>query len=218
MKIPFRRNNPAEALKAAETALADTESRIHGLEQERTGKLLESDGVDEVAALDRQIRAQHEAAGIHRDRIAALKAEVRRQAQLAADQKNAERVGATEKALHARDATAVQLQTAISDFGRLYFELIDQNLEISRLWHMSHNAHRVGLLSEALVARETSHAMFAVGRPHNGVTRLPSPGNVGLGVTGDTSGGTLAERIAGASADLLEMIKAVAQPEAEAAA
>ena len=92
--------------------------------------------------------------------------------------------------------------------GRLYFELIDLNLGISRQWGMSTNALRTGVLVESLLAREVSHALFAAGRPRNGISRLPSPGTIGLGVTGDMSGGTLSERIAGASAALLEMIRA----------
>jgi hypothetical protein len=219
MKIPFRRNNPTEALKATEAALAETEARIKGLRDQRTAKLLESEGLDEVSLLDRQIEAQASTAGIHRDRIQALKAEVRREAQLAADREIAARVAETEKKLAKRDATVALLETAIRDFGRLYFELADQNLEIAKLWGFSNNARRVGLLGERLIANEVSHALFAAGRPHNGICRLPAPGNAGLGVTGDTSGGTLAERIAGASADLLEMVRAVPThlPESEAA-
>lgn len=210
MKIQNKlRGDPGEALKATQAALAETELRIRGLEQERTTKLLESDGLEEVAALDEQIRAQHVGAGIHRDRIVALKAEVRRQELEALDRQHGLKIAATEKAVLDRDAIAAKLETAIGDFGRLYFELIDQNVEIARLWGFSDNARRVGALGESIVAREVSHTLFAVGRPRNGISRLPAPGNVGLGVTGDTSGGTLAERLAGASAALLEMIRTV---------
>lgn len=219
MKIPFTRRGPAEALQATQTALAEADSKIRGLGEQRAAKLLESDGVDEVIALDRQIEQQQKAAGILRDRIAALGGEIRHQAQLAADREIAARVAETEKALAKRDATTAQLETAIRDFGRLYFELNDQNQAIARLWRMSPNARRVGALGDRIIALEVSHALFAAGRPHNGICRLPAPGNAGLGITGDTSGGTLAQRIADASADLLEMIRAVParQPEDEAA-
>jgi hypothetical protein len=220
MKIPtFRRNNPAEALQATQTALAEADSKIRGLGEQRAARLLESDGVDEVIALDRQIEEQQKAAGILRDRIAALGGEIRRQGQLAAEREIAARVAETEKALAKRDATAAQLQNAIREFGKHYFDLIDQNREIAKLWRMSVNAHRVGMLGDRIIGREVSHALFAAGRPHNGICRLPAPGNAGLGITGDTSGGTLAQRIADASAALLEMIRALPtrQPEDEAA-
>jgi hypothetical protein len=84
---------------------------------------------------------------------------------------------------------------------------------------MSNNALRVGLLYEKILALEVSHALFAAGRPRGGISRLPAPGNAGLGITGDTDSGTLAERIADASRALLEMIRAVPTglPEDEAA-
>jgi hypothetical protein len=218
VKIPFTRRGPAEALHATETALAEAESKIRSLGEQRAAMLLESDGVDAVSALDRQIEQHQTAAGILRDRLAALRGEIRHQAQLAADRQIAARVAETEKKLAKRDATAALLETAIRDFGRLYFELNDQNQSIARLWHMSPNAHRIGFLGDRIISREVSHALFAVGRPHGGVTRLPGPDNAGLGITGDTSGGTLSQRIAAASADLLEMIRAVpTQPEDEAA-
>ena len=212
MKIPFRRTDPAACLKATEAALAEAEGRIHSLGEQRAAKLLESDGVDEVAGLDRQIAAERVTAGIHQDRIGALHAEIRRQAQLAADRERADRVAATEKALRDRDAIAVKLETAIADMGRLYFELVDQNQIIARQWGMSHNALRVGLLGERLLGNEVSHAMFAAGRPRNGACRLPAPGNAGLGMVGDSGGGTLAQRIALASDALLEMVRAVSTP------
>jgi hypothetical protein len=219
MKMPFRKVSPHAALSAARGAFAETEIKIADLQRGRAAKLLDSDGVDEVAAIDHQIEQQQKAAGILRDRIAALRGEIRHQAQLAADREIAARTAETEKALTKRDAIAVQLEKSIRDYGRLYFELNDQNQAIARLWRMSVNAHRVGMLGDRLLANEVSHALFAAGRPHNGVCRLPAPGNAGLGVTGDTSGGTLSQRIAAASADLLEMIRAVParQPEDEAA-
>jgi hypothetical protein len=200
------RPTAARRIAAEERALSDIERKIASLSDTRAAKLLESDGVEQIAKIDQELEAQHKAAGILRDRVEALHGEVRRQAQLAADRERADRIAVTEKALRDRDAIAVKLETAIADMGRLYFELIDQNLVISRQWGLSDNARRVGALGESIIAREVSHTMFAAGRPRGGVSRLPSPG---LGIAGDTSSGTLAERIAGASGALLEMIRAV---------
>jgi hypothetical protein len=203
------RPTAAQRIAAEERALSDIERKIASLSDTRAAKLLESDGVEQIAKIDQELEAQHKAAGILRDRVEALHGEVRRQAQLAADRERADRIAVTEKALRDRDAIAVKLETAIADMGRLYFELIDQNLVISRQWGLSDNARRVGALGESIIAREVSHTMFAAGRPRGGVSRLPAPGTAGLGIAGDTSSGTLAERIAGASGALLEMIRAV---------
>jgi len=156
---------------------------------------------------------------IHRDRIGALQGEIRRQAQLKADRELADRVASTEQALRDRDALAVKLEAAIRDFGDCYFKLVDKNLEISRQWGMSNNALRAGLLYEKLLALEVSHALFAAGRPQGGVCRLPSPGTANLGIAGDNTTGGLADRIAAASRELQEMIRAVPTrlPEDEAA-
>jgi hypothetical protein len=203
------RPTAAQRIAAEERALSDIERKIASLSDTRAAKLLESDGVEQIAKIDQELEAQHKAAGILRARVEALHGEVRRQAQLAADRERADRIAVTEKALRDRDAIAVKLETAIADMGRLYFELIDQNLVISRQWGLSDNARRVGALGESIIAREVSHTMFAAVRPRGGVSRLPAPGTAGLGIAGDTSSGTLAERIAGASGALLEMIRAV---------
>jgi hypothetical protein len=211
MKNTVRNIGAGGSLQSATAALAQTEQRVLELQEERARKLADEDGdyLAEVDALDRLLETQQRAIHTHQDRIEALQAEIRRQAQLKADRELADRVASTEKALAERDAIAVKLEAAIRDFGGLYFEMIDKNLEISRQWGMSNNALRAGLLGEALLAREVSHALFAVGRPRGGVSRLPAPGTVGLGVTGDDSTGGLADRIAAASGALLEMVKAI---------
>jgi hypothetical protein len=213
------RPTAAQRIAAEERALSDIERKITNLSDARSAKLIESDGVDDVATLDREIAAQHQTAGILRDRIEALHGEVRRQGQLAADRERADRIAVTETALRDRDAIAVKLETSIADMGRLYFELIDQNLVISRLWGMSNNALRVGALGESIISREVSHSMFAAGRPRGGVSRLPAPATVGLGIVGDNGAPGLANRIAAASGALLDMIRAAAaqMPESDVA-
>jgi hypothetical protein len=186
----------------------------------RAAKLIESDATDDVAVIDRLIEATQRTAQIHRDRIEALRGQVRLERLEALDRERAERVAVTERSLATRDAKAAELDTAIADMARLYFELIDCNVEISRQWGMSTNALRTGVLVESLVKREVANALFAHSRPFNGTPRLPGPSNIGLGIAGG-SGGTLSERIAGASRVLLEMIGAapmsIVPPDEEAA-
>ena len=212
MKIPFRRTDPAEALKTAQQALATTEAKILDLGQARGAKLLETDGIDEVTAIDRQIEQQRQAAVIHRDRIAVLQGEVRRLEAEASAKRHGERVATTAKALAERNVTAGELQAAIQNMAVAYFKLIDQNREIARQWGMSVNAVRTGALDIGTVSREVSWALFAAGRPHGGKCHLPSPSNAGLGVAGDTGGGNFAERVSSASAALLDMIRAAPEP------
>ena len=196
MRFTLRRSNPADGLKAAQSTLADIEANIVELGQMRARKLVESEGIDEIAALDLQIERQQKAAAIHRDREQALRRAVRRAEQQQIEREQAARVAATEQALAKRDALAVKLETAIGDLGVAYFDLVDQNLGISRQWGYSNNALRAGALGEADIARMVSHALFAAGRPRAGVCRLPAPGNIGLGIIGETGSGALAERIA----------------------
>jgi hypothetical protein len=203
----FKRTNPGEALQATQLTLSDTETKIRDLQQQRAAKLLGSDGLDEVVALDREIAACEQAAGVHRDRAAALVGEVARARREQAQIDHDARVAATAVKLDARDAIAVKLDTAIADMAAAYFELIDANVEISRQWGYSNNALRAGALGESIIASMVSHALHAAGRPRAGVSRLPGPHNTGLGVIGTELSGSFAERIAAASAALLEMVR-----------
>ncbi len=214
----FKRSNPAEALKATQLTLAETETKIHDLQQQRAAKLLGSDGVDEVVAIDREIASFEQAASVHRDRAAALQDEVARAHREQLQAEHETRVTATESALAVRDATAVKLDAAIADMATAYFELIDQNVEISQQWGYSNNALRAGALGEAIIASIISHALFAAGRPRSGVSRMPGPHNAGLGVIGTELSGSLAERVAASSAALLEMIRSTPARQAEDAA
>jgi hypothetical protein len=160
MKNTVRNIGVGGSIQSARDALTHAERGIIELQDERARKLAgaEGDYLAEVDAIDQRIEAQQRAIRTHHDRISALNAELQRQAQLAADRELADRVASTEKALLDRDATAVKLEAAISEMGKLYFDLIDQNLVISRQWGMSNNALRAGLLGETLLAREVSHA------------------------------------------------------------
>jgi hypothetical protein len=215
----FKRANASEALKATQLTLAETETKICDLQQQRTAKLLGSDGVDEVVAIDREITSFEQAAGVHRDRAAALQDEVARAHREQLQVEHDARVAATESALAVRDDIAVKLDAAIRDIGAAYFELLDQNVTISQQWGYSNNALRTGALGEAIIASMVSHALFAAGRPRSGVSRMPGPHNAGLGVIGTELSGSFAERVAASSAALLEMIrsKPAQQPEDAAA-
>ncbi len=210
------RPTPEQRLAAERGAISDVEQEIVGLREIRAAKLLDDD-LAEALKIGEKIAAAERRLGVHRDRVEALKREVRRVEQERLDRERAALIAETERAIVKRDEKAAELETAIRDMGRLYFELIDQNQVIARQWSMSSTALRVGLLGEALVAREVSHALFAVGRPQGGICRLPAPDNVGLGIAGANAAGSFAERIAGASRDLLEMVRAIPQPEQDAA-
>jgi hypothetical protein len=207
MKLPFKRRDPDETLTAARASLAETEGKVAALQEQRSAKLLETDDVAEVEAIDRQIDAHRRAVGIHNDRIEALRSEVARARREQGQVEHDGRVAATEAALAARDAIAVKLDTAIAGMASAYFELIDKNVEISRQWGYSNGALRAGALGEAIIADMVSHALHAAGRPRSGASRMPGPHNRGLGVIGTGADGSLAERVAAASTALLEMIR-----------
>ena len=79
MKLPaILHRDPAAKIEAAQILLTAAETRIEQLDVERHAALV-GDSVEEVIRLDRLIDEQRRAATIHRDRIAALQVDVRRQ-------------------------------------------------------------------------------------------------------------------------------------------
>ena len=80
MKLPAIINrSPASKIEAAQVLLTAAETRIGQLDVERAAALL-GDSAEEVIRIDRLLDEQRRAATIHRDRIAALQVDVRRQA------------------------------------------------------------------------------------------------------------------------------------------
>ena len=127
MKL-FKRD-PEKGREAARAALAAVEAQIVELRRERAAKLVETDGIEDVQAIDRKIEEQRRAAQIHRDRIVLLDGECRAQAAERRERKREASLKVIEKKLADREALALKLEELIKRTGDLYFELIGIGLD-----------------------------------------------------------------------------------------
>jgi hypothetical protein len=123
MKLPFLHTDPDDTRRAAEAAMADTERKIADLERDRAAKLLEPDYAGGVETIDRQIEAQRRAAGVHRDRIAAMVIKVRSDERARLEREKAEHIVETGNRLARRDVAAAKLETALAAVKAAYSEL-----------------------------------------------------------------------------------------------
>jgi hypothetical protein len=137
-----------------------------------------------VAAIDASINEQHRAISILTDRCAAFERQVR---QLDNERLEAERTAAVtklERAFERRLAIAVELEEAVKRMGDLWADLLDSRETALAHWPEMFRRPPAEALRSRQMEREPSWLLFAAGRPVMGITRLPAPSNVGLGVTG----------------------------------
>src|SRR5271169_589127 len=130
------------------------------------------------------IAANERAAAIYGGRIALLQGEVAALERAKLEQKRTEVVAAIEKKLAHREATAIKLEAAIAEFGRLYFALADAPPITSEDWPFKAPFSNFGRVNLPTIRRETSWALFSAGRPTEGRSHLPPATGEGLGVTG----------------------------------
>ena len=172
MKLLFKRD-PEKGREAARAALAAAEAQIVELRRERAAKLVETDGIEDVQAIDRRIEEQRRAAQIHRDRIVLLDGECRAQAAERRERKREAAVKVIERKLADREALALKLEESIKRTGDLYFELIG-SASISQDWPFREPSPRFGFIDIDGVKRELGWALFSAGRPIGGRSLLPA--------------------------------------------
>jgi len=73
MKLPFKRDTAA-ALEKAKAALAAAEAKAAELERRRQAAVIEADGYEPIAALDRELAAVNAELRFLRERVSALEA------------------------------------------------------------------------------------------------------------------------------------------------
>jgi hypothetical protein len=129
------KRDPASKLKTARTLLAAAEARFASLKRERDTALVESDDIETLRRLDREIEEQGRAIVTIHDRIMALAAERRRQ-------DYALRVREQQEAIDKFVATAVaeyvqhghELQKAFLHFLDLYDQLEGKRTAVYAVW------------------------------------------------------------------------------------
>ena len=203
MKL-FRRD-PEKGREAARSALAAVEAQIVELRRERAAKLVETDGIEDVQAIDRKIEEQRRAAQIHRDRIVLLDGECRAQAAERRERKREASLKVIEKKLADREALALKLEESIKRTGDLYFELTG-SASIAQDWPFREPSPRFGFIDIDGVKRELGWALFSAGRPIGGRSLLPAATNAGIGVTGISPAG-IAGLVAERSRSLLLQLR-----------
>jgi hypothetical protein len=182
--LPSLKRDPKPALARAQLELTQAEGRLSELTMQRGAALVENDDVASVAAINQQLAEVHQTIGILGDRVAALHRQVRAldHEQLEAERQSA--VGKLEAAFKKRRAVAAELEEAVTRLGDLWAELLDSRETALAAWPEIFPRPPAEVLRSRQMERELSWALFAAGRPHMGVSRLPAPNNVGLGVTG----------------------------------
>jgi hypothetical protein len=123
MKLPTFRRDAASGLAKAQAALAAAEQRITELEVDRRAALAESDAIEPVAALDRQIAEQRAAAIVFADRVEVLKAAVAEQREDEYRHQYAEALGKIEKRLTEEVEKAKRIEQLVRDLGKEWNEM-----------------------------------------------------------------------------------------------
>jgi hypothetical protein len=182
--LPSLKRDPAIALRKARGDLVAAETTLANLALKRQAALVETDELDAVAAVDAAMQAEHRTIGILRDRTEALARQVR---QLEHEQRERERDAAIvelEKGFAKRHKLALEVEAAVKVLGDAWAALLDSRETALAAWPEIFPRPPAEVLRSRQMERELSWALFAAGRPVMGITRLPAPSNVGLGVTG----------------------------------
>jgi hypothetical protein len=215
MRIPFLKADPTKAVADTQAALAAVESRLLQLAQQRTAKLLETDGTDEVSSIELLIESGERAARIYRDRLDALRDAVKRQAQEAWLKQIDATVADTAKGLARWDAQSAELQATVDKLAAQFFALRDLGRELGTPWFALDagmaSAVRT-LLGAGMLERQVSWALYQASQAKGGKLKLHLEGG-GLGEIGE---GDLTQRLQARSASLLEMVRARRDAEAPA--
>ena len=182
MKSPFKRDATAALARALKAKEAD-EAKVAELLEERQRIILSSDNLDEVRAINLRLEDLRRTLAAHSDRVAGRRTECRKQAKEEREQKAAAAIEVIAEKLAVRERKAAKLEAAIKAMGELYFDLIS-SATVETDWPFTAPRPNFGRIDSDGIYREVGWALFSAGRPIRGETTLPSPNNIGLGVTG----------------------------------
>jgi uncharacterized protein YoxC len=205
MKIPsFKRSDPKEGLAAA---LAAVEAERADLIGQRDAKLLEQ--LDDIGPIvddfDRKIERLNRVVRAREDQVRAFEAAVQRAAAEQAAREHAAKVATAEQALAVRNAAAEALEKALEEYSKMFFALLEANIEVNNSWALSDRERSIGFLDTHTIVRETANALLGAGRARNGSSLLPGASSAGLGIAGDNTGPqSFAGRIKAASAWMVD--------------
>lgn len=118
--------------------LADVEANIASLQAKRAELLAapDADNVSEIEQVGRSIEAERAAAEIYRDKIKALKNEVRREKYHEREKQRAAAIERISKKFAKREQIAEELEKAIERASQLYFEMTEL-LDLQSDWQFA---------------------------------------------------------------------------------
>jgi hypothetical protein len=178
------KGDPAAALAKTQDRIASIERNIAELRATRQAKLVVAEDAAEVLQTDKAIEAEEVNLQIYRDKVRALKEEVRRGTYAQREKDRRTSIEKIKGALKTREKVAAELQATIERVGELYTRLIAPD-EVEINWPFPRPGNKFAELDFRGVRREISWSLH--GLVHQ--FRLPEPSSAGLGVVGITAQG-----------------------------
>jgi hypothetical protein len=207
MKLPIFRKDAAAGLAKAQAALTAAEGRISELEIDRLTALRESDAIEPVAEIDRQIADLRKAAATYTDRVAVLKAALREQQAEETERRRQAAIAEIEKRLAGQVELAREVEAAVRHLGQKWNKLLQWRSAILSGWPdnlarpVASDFENVGPLR-----RELGNALFSASNPS--WDRIPSiPGPVAPYAVEGLSPKGISGYVAAAGAGFLARIK-----------
>ena len=137
MKLPFTTRDTASSLQRAIAERDAAEAKLAELHTKRAAALLESDEIDAVQAIDREIEAAHRTASILADRIIGLDSRLREEEAAAREKAYAADVAAVERLLPLRAQAAVEAEAAMKALAAAARKFRDVNNSLISQWPAS---------------------------------------------------------------------------------
>jgi hypothetical protein len=160
------RSDPAAGLAKAQAALTAAQGRIVELEIDRLTALRESDAIEPVAEIDRQIADLRKAAATHTDRVAVLKAALREQQAEETERQRQAAIAEIEKRLTGQVELAREVEAAVKHLGQKWNQLLQWRTSILSAWPDGlPRPLATDFVDVGPLRRELGTSLYAAGRP-----------------------------------------------------
>jgi hypothetical protein len=134
MKLPFTGRNTASSLQRAIAEHDTAVAKLAELHTKRAAALLDSDELDAVQAIDKQIEAEHRTISIQADRIIALDTRVNDEAAEARAKEYAAGVALIERLTPMREQAAGEVEGAIAALASAVRKFVEISGSIVNQW------------------------------------------------------------------------------------
>jgi hypothetical protein len=159
----FQKKDAKAALDRTRDALAPIETKLAELVSRRDERLLADDGVSEIEKLDKQIAALQSEAGIHRDKIAALEAQLDREAAERRIRERDEQIRQFEAGYAKLAELATELDTDLRKAVEKYYSLIQGANHLAASWPLNPVDLRLAMLTPPAIQTAIAEHLHNVG-------------------------------------------------------